>query len=232
MLAVIAASASIRLGARIDGDVGGERIQAARWIRENVGAITALGVLSLAVATSSVRATRGALGPAAITALAVTATLAAVGYAAGREPPPAAAFANQFGGVLLAGILGWMLGRMRATTDPAPALRRLANVALAMSIAQAAFGGAIAAFSSHPPVVVLVMHAAAGLAAALCIFAVALQCRPFDGGLLALGAASAVLAGILNAVNAPSSLLQLAHSLCGAMLLAAASYARGRFARA
>jgi hypothetical protein len=232
MLAVIAASASIRIGAKVDGDAPAGRVHAARLVRQNAGAVTALGVLALAIAANAVRATRGALGPAAIAAFAVTATLSAVGLAAGREPPPAAAFLNQFGGVLLAGILGWMLGRLRARREDAPALRMLASVALAIALAQAAFGGAIATLLADPPLLLLVLHAASGVAAAACIVALARDCRAPERALLAGVATIVVLIGVACAANASSSALQVAHALAGAVLLAAASYARGRFVRA
>lgn len=232
MLAVIAASASIRLATRIDGPAAAERIHAARWVRENVGAVTALGVLSLAVAANTVRATRAALGPAAVAALAVTATLSAVGLTAGREPPPAAAFVNQFGGMLLAGMLGWMLGRARARGRDARGACTLASVALALSIAQAAFGGAIATFATNPPIALLILHAASGLATAACLLAVARDCTAPEGTVLVIVSATVVVIGVLSATGAPSSALQLAHAVAGAALLAAASYARGRFTRA
>jgi hypothetical protein len=231
MLAVIAASASIRLGTRIDGDAARESTHAARLVRQSAGALTALGVLSLAIGSFAVRAMRGMYAPWALGALALTAALSGVGLVAGREPPPAAAFANQFGGLLLAGILGWMLGLLRArpmgrrSGDP----YRLACAALAIALAQAALGGAIATLLSDPPVIVLLLHAAAGLAAAACILAVAIGCGGVSGTLLAASSAAVLGIGVLSAIHAPSSALQVGHAFGGALLLTAAAYACGRF---
>lgn len=230
VLAVIAASALVRLSVKLDATAAPERIQAGRAVRQNVGGLAALGVAALAIAANSVRATRGALGPAAAAALALTVVLSGVGFWTGTEPPPAAAFVNQFGGVLLAGILGWLLGRARASAGSTPAMRILASVALAILLTQAAFGGAIAIFTMQPPVVLHVLHAALGLAAAACLAAVAFELRGGERLLLVASAASVPLAGVLVAVQGPSSALQVAHSLAGAVLLAAACYARGRLA--
>jgi hypothetical protein len=230
MLAVIAASASIRLATRIDGNAASQSIPVARLVRESAGAIAALGVLLLAIGTLAVRGMRGIYAPWALGALALTAALAAIGFVTGRDPPPAAAFANQFGGVLLAGILGWMLGLLR----PRPMGRRpggpyvLACAALAIAVAQAAFGGAIATLLPDPPLIVLLLHAAAGLAAAGCILAVALECRGASGTLLAVSSATAPAIGVLSAIHAPSSSLQVGHAFAGTLLLAAAAYACGR----
>ena len=61
----------------------------ARSLRQNAGAIAALGVFTLAIATNVVRATRVPLGAASLAALATTLLLAAVGFATGVGAVPA-----------------------------------------------------------------------------------------------------------------------------------------------
>jgi hypothetical protein len=234
VLAVIAASAYIRLGSAQIPAASGASIEAARTVRQTAGAVVALGVLALAIAAPAVRATRAALGAAAAGALALTVMLSLVGLATGIEPPPAAAYANQFGGVLLAGLLGWLYGRAASRFDSAAPDRALARAALLFCLLQAAFGGAIATLLRSAPAALLILHAATGLAAASCVAALALRFAGRDarwlGAVLAACAASVPLIGLVSALLAPSAALQVAHALAGAALLACAAHALGRLA--
>jgi len=234
VLAVIAASATIRLGSAQVPAASAAGIEAARTVRQTAGAVAALGVLALAIATRAVRATRPALSAVATGALALTVTLSLVGFATGIEPPPAAAFANQFGGVLLAGLLGWLYGRAASSFDCAAPDRALAVAALLFCVLQAAFGGAIATLVRSPPAAFLILHAATGLAAVSCVAALALRFAGRNarwlGMMLATCAVSVPLIGLASALLAPSAALQVVHAVAGAVLLACTAHVRGRFA--
>jgi hypothetical protein len=235
VVAVIAASAHVRLGSDPTRAASAASIEAARDVRKGAGAIAAAGVMALAVAAPVVGATRAALGVAAVSALAMTVVLSLVGLATGIGPPPWAAYTNQFGGALLAGVLGWLLGRASGPLGPVAQSRRLARAALFFGVLQAAFGGALATLLRDPPVLILVLHAATGLAA-MCFalaFAAALGqiSGRSEGTLIAACAAGVPLIGLACTLAPSSTALQVAHSLGGAILLACMSYALGRLAR-
>jgi hypothetical protein len=234
VLAVIGASAYIRLGGAQVPAASIDSIDAARTVRKSAGAVAALGVVGLAIAASAVRATRPALGAVAGGALAMTVMLSLVGVATGVEPPRAAAFANQFGGAALAGLLGWLSGRAAARLDAPAADRALGTAALVFCVLQAAFGGAIATLLRDPPAVLLIVHAATGMATACCVAGLVLGPGLRDAhwlaALLALCAVSVPLIGVVSTLVGPAAPLQVAHTLGGATLLACAAHAAGRFA--
>jgi hypothetical protein len=218
MLAVVAASAYIRVSGGID-------VQMARGVHRATASSVALLVFALmALAWGQPR-----LRMAASVAFVLMLTLSAVGWITGTTPPPAAAFFNQSGGFLLTALLAWIFGRAAAPLDPEPerkpALvapdRKLALAALVLAGLQAAFGGTLAIFAPQASVGVLIPHAAAGLAAAAAVAALGWRY-----------AACAVLApalGVLSVVL-PASAAQAGHALAGALLLTAAAYAYARAA--
>jgi len=234
VLAVIGASAYIRLGSAQIPAASSDSIDAARTVRKSAGALAALGVVALAIAAPAVRATRSALGAAAGGALAMTVVLSLVGVATGVEPPPAAAFANQFGGALLAGLLGWLSGRAAARLDATAADRALGTAALLFCVLQAAFGGAIATLLRDPPVALLIVHAATGVAAACCVAGLVpglgRRGARWLAALLAVCAVSVPLIGVASTLVGITAQLQVAHALAGATLLACAAHVAGRFA--
>lgn len=234
VLAVIGASAYIRLGGAQVPVASTDSIEAARAVRKSAGAVAALGVVGLAIAASAVHATRAALAAAAGGALAMTVTLSLVGVATGVEPPPAAAFANQFGGAVLAGLLGWLSGRAAARLDSTAADRALGTAALLFCVLQAAFGGAIATLLRDPPAALLILHAATGMAAACCVAALVpgpgLRDARWLAALLAVCAVSVPLIGVASVLAGASAQLQVAHALAGATLLACSAHVAGRFA--
>lgn len=232
VLAVIAASAYVRLGSAQVPTASALTIDAARTIRGSAGSVAAIGVAALAVAAAVVRTARAPLAAAAGGALALTILLSIVGFATGTEPPRWAAYTNQFGGVLLAGLLGWLAGRagsrLRVTVED----RRLAIAALALCVLQAAFGGGIATSGRDPSAALLVLHAAAGVAAACCAAALSVQlsgrnARSLGAALMAC-AVCVPFAGLASALASMPASLQVAHAISGAALLACVAFAAGR----
>ena len=232
VLAVIAASAYVRLGSAQVPTASASTIDAARTIRGSAGSVAAIGVAALAVAAAMIRSVRAPLAAGAGGALALTVLLSIVGFATGTEPPRWAAYTNQFGGVLLAGLLGWLAGRagsrLRVTVDD----RRLGVAALVLCVLQAAFGGAIATAGRDPSAALLILHAAVGVAAACCAAALSVQlsgrnARSLRAALIAC-VVSVPLAGIASAVAAMPASLQVAHAISGATLLACVAFAAGR----
>lgn len=202
MLVVVAASAQIRAAAGVE-------VQALR-AAHRISAST-VAVLVTVLFAFAWRAPR--LRPPGAAAFALMLALSAVGWATGTTPPPAAAFFNQFGGLALAALLALLWGRAREdAADPGP----LAAFALLLTLAQAAFGSALAAFAPAAAPLVVVLHAAAGLAAAAVVAALrtgpALAC--------ALLAPAAGLAAALPGMAATAPTL---HALSAALLLMAAA---------
>jgi heme A synthase len=204
MLAVVAASAYIRASGGID-------VQIARGVHRATASSVALLVSALMVLAWGQPRLRAAVSVAFVLMLA----LSAVGWITGTTPPPAAAFFNQSGGLVLTALLAWIYGRAAAQPRAAPD-RKLALAALVLASLQAAFGGTLSIFAPQASVGVLILHAAAGLAAAAAVAALGWRY-----------AACAVLAPALGAVSVvlPAFAAQAGHALAGALLLAAAAYA-------
>lgn len=208
MLVVLAASAWIRVAEADEG------LRAVRAVHRVAASTVALLVTVLAALAWRRRRLVGT----AAGAFALMLALSVVGWAAGTTPPPPAAFFNQAGGLALTGLLAWILAR---ASSPSPRDDALRATALALAVAQGAFGAAIAAFSGAPPVVVLILHAACGLAASVLVAAC--------GGALALaGAVAAPLAGIAAVLALAPPFAPVAHALSAGLLLAAAGATRRR----
>ena len=207
MLAVVAASAYIRASGGID-------VQIARGVHRATASSVALLVFALmALAWGQPR-----LRIAASVAFVLMLALSAVGWITGTTPPPAAAFFNQSGGFVLTALLAWIYGRAAAQLPAAPD-RKLALAALVLAGLQAAFGGTLAIYAPQASVGILILHAAAGLAAAAAVAALGLRY-----------AACAVLAPALGVVSVvlPAFAAQAGHAFAGALVLAAAAYAHAR----
>jgi len=205
MLAVVAASAYIRAS-------GGADVQFARGVhRATASSVALLVFVLMALAWGQPRLRIAASG-----AFGLMLALSAVGWITGTTPPIAAAFFNQSGGLVLTALLAWIYGR----AAPLPAAgqdRKLALAALGLAGLQAGFGGTLAIFAPQASVAVLILHAAAGLAAAAAVAALGWRY-----------AACAVLAPALGVVSVvlPAFAAQAGHALAGALLLAAAAHAR------
>ena len=204
MLAVVAASAYIRASGGID-------IQFARGVHRATASSVALLVFALIALAWGQPRLRGVASVAFVLMLA----LSAVGWITGTTPPPAAAFFNQSGGLVLTALLAWICGRTAVRTRRAPE-HKLAVVALGLASLQAAFGGTLAILAQQASVGVLIAHAAAGLAAAAAVAALGWRYAACAALAPALGVVSVVL-------QAPAA--QAGHALAGALLLAAAAYA-------
>ena len=109
MLAVVAASAYIRASGGID-------VQIARGVHRATASSVALLVFALeALAWGQPRLR----GPASVTFVLMLA-LSAVGWITGTTPPPAAAFFNQSGGLVLTALLAWICGRATVRHSATP----------------------------------------------------------------------------------------------------------------
>jgi hypothetical protein len=210
VLAVVAASAAIRneeLAAAIAITRGAHRVAAS---------LAALAVFALAWLGWR----RSELRLALIGALALTLGLSAVGVATGTKPPLGAALANQLGGIALAALLAWLWGRAAPGAAAPRANRMLAAAALAVAAIQSLGGAMTATLWQGAPAAVFILHAAAGLAAALL--------------LASLGPRYAILAALAPALGIAAVLLdspgvaQVLHALAAATLLAASAHAHGR----
>ena len=232
VLAVIAASAYVRLGNAQVPAASESTIEAARSIRRGAGSLAAVGVAALALGAGIVRTNRGILGPAAAGALALTIALAVVGFATGIQPPRWAAYANQLGGVLLAGVLAWLSGRAGRHLSANAGDRRLAAAALVLCMLQVAFGGAIATSTRDPSAALLILHAVVGVAAACCAAALAVCLSGKNASALSLALAACVIAvpliGLALTLASMSVAAQVAHAISGAVLLACVAFAAGR----
>lgn len=226
-LVVVAASAAIRLGA----EELGSAMAVARGVHRAAASLAALLVLA-----TFWRALRfGELRRAAAVAFALMVALAAVGWATGTRPPPAAALFNQLGGVALAALLAWLAGRAGSGGVRPAADRSLALAGLMFASLQVAFGAVLVWLGPPAALVLLIAHAVLGLAAAA--IGAALGARLSGSGdrrrgaLLVLCAALAPLAGTLTALSAAAVAVQVGHASAAALLLAALGYAHGRMTR-
>ena len=204
MLAVVAASAYIRASGGIDVQIA----RGAHRVAASSVAVLVFALMALAWGQPRLRA------PASV-AFVLMLALSAVGWITGTTPPPAAAYFNQSGGLVLTALLAWIYGRATVHTPMAPD-RKLALVALGLAGLQAAFGGTLAIYAPQASVGALILHAAAGLAAAAAVAAL--------GWRYAACAALAPALGLISVVL-PGSAAQAGHALAGALLLAAAAHA-------
>ncbi len=162
VLAVLAASAYIRLS-----PAPGPALDAARMIHRVSATLAGIFVLLLAgVALARRSGVFAALG-----ALALVAFLAVLGSAAGRSPPPAAALGNLLGGLALAALLAWLLGRARAPRELGARTRRVAVLALAAAALLCAFIGWSAIYAAHAGPAPLELARELGAALLLCALA-------------------------------------------------------------
>lgn len=220
-LAVVAASAAIRLGAN---ELGGAMV-IVRGVHRAAASLAALLILGSFWRALRIDALRRPVSAAFILMLA----LSVVGWATGIQPPPAAALFNQLGGIALAALLAWIAGRAaRGYGDP-PADRALAHVALVFAALQIVFGAALVLPGDALAPVLLMAHAVSGLAAAA--LGAALGAGLVGSGAvrgaawLLVCAALTPLAGILSVLPAPALVIQVGHAAAAALLLCALTHA-------
>lgn len=211
VLAVLLASAVIRLA----GDEIGAALAAVRAVHRIAASAAALTIV--AAGWLLWRARRRAL--AAGTVLLMLA-LSALGAATGMRPPPLAAAGNLLGGLALAALLAWLLGRERRVGG-APLMHAVA----ALAALQAALGAWCSIFETETWTFALLGHATLGLLVAGLLAWQAERARAW--GVLA-AALAAPLAGLVAALlDAPAG-AAVAHAASAALLVAAAAYAHAR----
>lgn len=211
VLVVVFASAVIRLA----GDEIGSALVLVRGLHRVAASAAALTILAAGwYAWREGRRAMAAIGVALMLALSV------LGAATGTKPPPLAAAGNLFGGLLLAALLAWQLGRERRRGGE-PLLHLLA----ALVALQVLAGAWNTIFEAETWTLVLVGHATLGLAISATLGWRALGAR--DWALMAL-AAAAPLAGFASALLGAPALAALAHAVAAALLVIAVAWAHGR----
>lgn len=208
VLVVIVASAAIRLS---DQDLGAY-LPAVRLTHRFSASLA-----TLLIAAAAFLAWRGGRRPLAAAIAGVTVSLSALGAATGIGPPPWAQAGNLLGGLLLAGLLAWLLAAKE------PAQKRL----WALLALQASLGAWIAIFADALWTPVLALHALLGIGLAALLGWLALK----QGRLLMLLLAIAVPAsGAAAALFGLPLGAMIAHAVAVALLVSAAAYAHTRLA--
>lgn len=211
VLVVVFASAVIRLA----GEELGGALVVVRGVHRVAASTAALAIL--AAGWYGWREGRRAM---AAIVVALMLALSALGAATGTEPPPLAAAGNLLGGLALAALLAWQLGRERRQGG-APLLHVLA----ALVALQALAGAWNTIFEEETWTLLLVGHATLGLAISAILAWRALGAR--DWALMAL-AAAVPLAGFASALLGGPVLAALAHAAAAALLVVATAWAHGR----
>jgi hypothetical protein len=212
VLAVVFASALIRLA----GDELGGALVFVRVAHRLAASAAALAILG--AGWFAWREGRRAM---AAPVVALMLALSALGAATGTEPPPPAAAGNLLGGLALAALLAWWLGRA-GRRGGAP----LAHAVAALVAAQALLGAWCTLFERDETwTFALLGHATLGLAAAGLLAWVALRARAWP--LVAL-AAAAPLAGLVSGLLDAPPAAALAHAAAAALAVAGAAWAHGR----
>jgi hypothetical protein len=219
MLAVVVAAAGIRL------EIGSAGL---RVVHRIAASLEVIAVLWLGWMAWRARAERPALFYTALLALGLTAFLSVVGIVTGQKPPPAGAAANLLGGLALAAVFAWLLGkrvpeRNRALT---PILATAVGVGLAIQLALGARLSIVERLDAFLPVHALLAMA---LAAALGWVGLA-RVGGAAGKALFAFALAAPVAGFTSLHYEYSAVAALVHAAAAALLLASAAYALGRSA--
>jgi hypothetical protein len=161
--------------------------------------------------------------PAVLLAFALTALLSVVGIIGGQQPPPAIAAINLLGGLTLAGVFAWILGK--SGSDPRRENRGQTPIFLIFLLlaVQIALGVWLTLVDFYA----MALPAHGLLAVALVPLLVW-----FAGGkpVLLVLAAAAPIAGLTALHYEYSALAALAHAAAASFLVAATAYALGRFA--
>lgn len=201
---VVVAAAGIRLDTGIPG---------LRVVHRIAASLEVVVVLWLAWMAWRRRAVQVALG--------LTALLSVIGIMGGQQPPPAIAAANLLGGLALAAVFAWLLGKSGSDPDSRGwGLTPIFALLLALQAALGAWLSIVALYGAALPA-----HAMLGL-----ILAALLSWFVRDRPLVAALALAAPLAGFTALHYEYSALAALAHAVAAAALLAGGAYALARAA--
>lgn len=228
VLAVLFASAAIRLGRIVEGFPIGP-IRVVHRVTASLEVLTMLGVLWLAW-----RARAQSPGPqstdlmrAATVAAALTVFLSVLGILAGQNPPPAAALGNLLGGLALVAAFAWILGTARRGT--VAARKPLAHMVGAFLAVQCLLGAWISIFAVDLWTLPLLLHGFIGTGISCGVAWIALRCERALPRFALLGLSLAVpAAGFASALFGQPLGATLAHAAAVALLVAAAGYAHAR----
>jgi hypothetical protein len=229
VLAVVLASAAIRLGSRSAFDPWSERsVGLLRALHRTAASLELLVALGLGWTLLRGRRDWPAGWRAAAIALALTAFLSAIGIVGGRSPSPVAALGNLAGGLALAATFAWLLGALGAR---AAGVSRAFAAALGVLLgAQALIGGRLS-IVERTAVTALPVHALAGTCLAALLVGLALaRVHGAARTLLLVVALVAPLAGFTALHLEGSAAAALAHAAAAAFLVAAAAWIFGRMA--
>lgn len=211
VLVVLFASALIRMAA----EELGAALAVVRGVHRVAASAAALTILGAGWLLW--RAGRRGMGAALV---ALMLALSALGAATGTSPPPPAAAGNLLGGLALAALLAWLLGRERRQGGEA-----LLHAVAALTALQAALGAWNSIFEQETWTLALLAHATLGLALAGLLAWLALGARAW--ALLAIACAAplaGLVSGLLDAPLGPA----LAHAMSAALLVCAAAWAHAR----
>jgi hypothetical protein len=230
LLTVVVAAAGIRLGTASG---------ALRVVHRAAASLEVIVVLWLGWMAWHARASRPVVFRAALLAIGLTALLSVIGIATGQNPPAAWAAANLLGGLALAAVFAWLLGRLsggKMGTDPIfrcsaqPAGKWglspffLIGVLLAIQLFLGARLAIVERFAAALPVHGLL----AMLLAALLGWVGLARVRGAAGKALFALALAVPVAGFTTLQYEHSAGAALAHAAAAALLLAVAAYALGR----
>lgn len=214
VFAVVLAAAAIRLG-----------FPGLRVVHRAAASLEVIAVLWLVWMAWRARADRPGVFRAALAAIGLTAFLSVVGIAAGQNPPPAGAAANLLGGLALAAVLAWLLGRSASQKSGSEPYLILPIAALmAIQLILGARLAIVERYAAALPVHGLLAVALAGFLGWVGLARV----RGATGKALFALALAAPVAGFTSLHYEWSALAALVHALAAVLLLAATAYALGR----
>lgn len=218
MLAVVIAAAGIRLEIAVPG---------LRLLHRVAASLEVVAVLWLGWMARRARADRPALFRAALLAIGLTAFLSVVGIAAGQNPPPAAAAANLLGGLALAAVFAWILGKSgKENRGLTPILGSLVGVMLGIQLALGARLAIVERYAAALPVHALL----AMILVALLGWIGLARIGGRAGKMLFVLALTAPIAGFTSLHYEYSAAAALGHASTVALLLVATAYVLGRAA--
>lgn len=216
MLVVVVAAAGIRL------EIGPGVL---RPIHRAAATLELIVVLWLGWMAWRARATLPVVWRASLVAIGLTVFLSVIGIAAGQNPPPAGAAANLLGGLVLAAVFAWLLGRINGGSRAIGfALAFMVGVLLTLQLLLGARLAIVERFAVALPVHGLLAMVLAALLAWLGFARV----RGTAGKALFALALAAPVAGFSSLHYEYSAVAALVHAAAAALLLTSTAYALGR----